>query len=71
MTEVKFSREKKSQQMQLKIAYKDESKVLWVNRREDTYNSLFDKSMTEYFGKDWRQIVKKENFRLRAFNIQY
>lgn len=37
MTEQKFEREKKTQRMQLKIAYKDESRILWVNRREDTY----------------------------------
>ena len=57
--------------MQLKIVYKEEQKVLWVNRKEDTYRNLFEMSMQEYFGKDYEQIVKKENFRLRAYNVQY
>ena len=28
-------------------------------------------SMQEYFGKDYEKVVKKENFRLRAYNVQY
>lgn len=44
--------------MQLKINYKDESRVIWANRREDTYNSVFEMSMIEFFGNDWKNKVK-------------
>ena len=69
MNEAKVEREKKSAKMQLKIIYQDEQKVFWVNRKEDTYNTLFETSMREFFGSDYEQKVRKENFRLRAYNV--
>jgi len=37
--------------MQLKVLYGEELRVFYVDRREDTYESLLEKVMTDYFGK--------------------
>ena len=45
-----------------------ETRVFYVDRREDTYNSFFDKVYNDFI-KD--HTKNKSNFRLRAYNVQY
>lgn len=55
--------------MQLKVLYGEELRVFYVDRREDTYESLLSKVMQEFFGD--ATAKKVDNFRLRAYNVQY
>jgi hypothetical protein len=57
-------KERKDNQMQLKVIYNDESKIFWVNRKEDPLNSLLLQAISE-FGIE----IGLENCRLRAYNI--
>lgn len=50
--------------MQLKVMYNDESRVFWVNRHEDSLSFLFEKAVA-----DFELLERRENLRLRAFNI--
>ena len=69
--------------MQLKVVHKPEIKLLgpnidfefqqkifYVDRREDSYSSFFDMVYKEFIG-DENPDKKRENFRLRAYNVQY
>lgn len=53
------------------MVYKDESRIFWVNRREDTYQSFFEQAMKDYFPDCYNDKIKTGNFRLRSFNVQY
>jgi len=44
----RFEKEQKSQKMQLKVVYKDDTRVFWVNRAEDTYRTLLDMVLEEF-----------------------
>lgn len=58
--------------MQLKVLYGEELRVFYVNRREDTYEDLLNKVMKEFFGSSGDLSGKNiDNFRLRAYNVQY
>lgn len=46
-----------------------ETKVFFVDRREDTYSTFFDKVYTEFIGDS--PDKDQANFRLRAYNVQY
>lgn len=82
--QVRVEREKKSQRMQLKVVHRPETKVLgpeadveiqqkvfYVDRREDTYATFFDMVYKDFIGDDNPSGKKRENFRLRAYNVQY
>jgi len=70
--------------MQLKVIYKPNEKVLaqtdtemeltqrvfYVDRQEDTYETFFDKVYKDVIG-DGNSEKQRENFRLRAFNVQF
>lgn len=45
-----------------------QSKVILVDRKVDTYETLKAKVLTEYFGD---KEVRAELFRLRAYNVQF
>lgn len=47
---VQEERSKQSQRMQLKVLYGEELRVFYVDRRQDTYESLLNKVMQEFFG---------------------
>jgi hypothetical protein len=80
--EVQLVQEKKSQMMQLKVIYYPpmqiidaqnlddllETKIFYVDRREDTYSTFFDKVYKEFI-KDTTK--DRANFRLRAYNVQF
>jgi hypothetical protein len=64
----------KSQRMQLKIVKHTfgeeltqdmEQKIVYVDRKEDTYNTLFREVLTQFCIK----IEDSTNFRLRAYNV--
>ena len=70
--------------MQLKVVHKPGAKVLgpnidvelqqkvfYVDRREDTYATFFDMVYKDFIGDDNPNGKKRENFRLRAYNVQY
>jgi Ubiquitin carboxyl-terminal hydrolase len=76
--EVQLVQDKKSQLMQLKVIYYPagwksdsdlETRVFYVDRREDTYLTMFDKVYTEFIGD--HPDKAKSNFRLRAYNVQF
>jgi hypothetical protein len=46
-----------------------ETKIFYVDRREDTYATLFDKVYQEFVGPNTDK--HPQNFRLRAYNVQY
>lgn len=70
--------------MQLKVIYKPNEKVLaqtdtemeltqrvfYVDRQEDTYETFFDTVYKDVIG-DSNTEKQRENFRLRAFNVQF
>ncbi|CAI2367721.1 unnamed protein product [Moneuplotes crassus] len=58
-------KERKDNQMQLKVAFNGDSRVFWVNRKEDTLQSLLVQAVTEFGLED----LGIENCRLRAFNV--
>ena len=58
-------RERKDNQMQLKVIYNDESRAFWVNRKEDRLNYLLQLAIDEFE----LQGFGIENCRLRAYNI--
>lgn len=58
-------RERKDNQMQLKVIYNDESRTFWVNRREDPLNYLLHLAIKEFE----LDHIGAENCRLRAYNI--
>ena len=68
--------------MQLKVVHKPDAKVLgpnvefeiqqkvfYVDRREDTYATFFDMVYKDFIGDDDSNGKKRENFRLRAYNV--
>lgn len=60
-----LDRERKDNQMQLKVIYNDESKAFWVNRKEDPLTFLLLQAMKEFD----IEHLGVENCRLRAYNI--
>ena len=58
-------RERKDNQMQLKVMYNDESKAFWVNKREDPLKYLLLQAIKEFE----LDSVGVKNCRLRAYNI--
>ena len=69
--------------MQLKVIYRPKEavqatetdveiaqRVYHVDRLEDTYTSFFDMIYKDVIG-DGNQAKQRENFRLRAYNVQY
>ena len=71
MNDVKIEKEKllerdrRDNQMQLKVIYNDESRAFWVNRKEDSLNYLLKLAIDEFE----LQNIGIENWRLRAYNI--
>lgn len=46
-----------------------ETRIFYVDRREDTYATFFDKVYKEFVGDN--ESKNRTNFRLRAYNVQY
>ena len=81
--EVKLVQDKKSQLMQLKVVHYPpkevllqnnledslQTKVFYVDRREDSYATFFDKVYKDFIGDETTK--DRANFRLRAYNVQY
>ena len=45
-------------------------KVFFVDRRQDTYATFFDTVFKEFFVNESQSGKMRENFRLRAYNVQ-
>ena len=58
-------RERKDNQMQLKVIYNDESRAFWVNRKDDNLQDLLLQVINEFKV----EHIGVENCRLRAYNI--
>jgi hypothetical protein len=53
--------------MQVKIMLKEEARVFYVNKKEDSYRSVFNTAYLEFKLQD--RGITKENARLRSYNV--